>query len=152
MPNSCPECGAVLSKDSSCQTIFDSFLVLEFTVPGYGDVHFLTVACFMIQHGRYSDEALIWVEKRLRANLEDGISAEQIRKQASNETDQSNRTWKITRQPGALFLPKIAWSMTIANIASSYLDSKSYCDLVKQLARSLLAEMKPLLPYSLEAN
>ncbi|QYR19267.1 hypothetical protein KZ483_15075 [Paenibacillus sp. sptzw28] len=28
-------------------------LALEFSDPGYGRVHFLTVACFIIQHNRY---------------------------------------------------------------------------------------------------
>jgi hypothetical protein len=73
MPNTCSECGAVLQDESSCQEIFDSFLALEFEDPAYGEVHFLTVACFMIQHQRYSDEALAWIAQSLRAYLEEGV-------------------------------------------------------------------------------
>src|SRR5512138_3523416 len=91
MPNRCPECGALLADGSSCQALFESLLALEFTDPGYGQVHMLTVACFMIQHGRYSDEALTWIEKNLRAFLEEGQPAQQIRRQAQKETRQDNR-------------------------------------------------------------
>ena len=145
MQNICPECGAILSEGSSCQTIFDSFLILEFTDPAYGEVHMLTVACFMIQHGRYSDEALNWIEEKLRATLEGGITAEQIRRQASKETGQEKRTWKVTRRTGDSPLRKIAWSMTIADVASKYHDAESYRDCINQWARRTLLEMKPLL-------
>ena len=61
MAGACAECGAIIDQEESCQEIFDRFLVLEFSDPEYGAVHFLTVACFMIQHRRYSDAALGWI-------------------------------------------------------------------------------------------
>jgi hypothetical protein len=145
MPDRCPECGAVLDEGSSCQTIFDALLVLEFTNPEYGEVHMLTVACFMIQHGRYSDEALTWIERTLRAYLEGGVPPETIRRQAAQETSPGRRAWKVGRQPGAPRLPQIAWSMTIAGVAAQYEDAGSYRDLVKQWAGATLKEMQPLL-------
>jgi hypothetical protein len=145
MSGICPECGAVLNGDDTCQTIFDSFLVLEFTDPAYGMVHMLTVACFMIQHGRCSDEALRWIEQKLRANLEEGISTERIRQQAYLEADQEVRNWKVNRQLSEPLLPKVAWSVTIADVASNAQDAESYCDWVKRWGRATLQEMKPLL-------
>jgi hypothetical protein len=142
----CQECGASLHDASDCQTIFDSLLVLEFSNPAFGEVHMLTVACFMIQHGRYSDEGLIWIEKQLRAYLEAGISPLHIRRQAAREVSQTVRNWKISRQPGARELPKINWSMHIADVSAKYQDAATYCELVRQWARITLAEMKPLLP------
>ena len=147
MTHTCPECGALLSGDTSCQAIFDTFLVLEYTDPAYGEVHFLTVACFMIQHGRYSAEGLAWIEQKLRLYLEEGVPIRRIRRQASRETSQARRTWKIARQPGEVPLPKIAWSMTIADVAAQYKDAATYCELVKQWARSTLQEMGPLRNY-----
>ena len=141
--NTCPECGAVLLEDNSCQAIFGSFLVLEFTDPAYGEVHMLTVACYLIQHGRYSDEALSWIEQKLREHLEEGVPAEQIRRWAARETGQSRRTWKIIREPDAPRVPKVAWSMTIADVAAKYQDANSYCELVRKWARITLGEMKP---------
>ena len=152
MPDTCPECGARLSGNASCQAIFEDFLVLEFTDPGYGAVHMLTVACFTIQHGRYSDEALVWIEGKLREYLEEGSSTEQIRRQAGKEADQQARTWKVTRQPDAPRLPKIAWSMTIADVASRAQDAKSYCEQVELWARVTLHEMKPWLSTPEESS
>ncbi len=144
----CPECGAALTGYADCQAIFESFLELEFTDPDYGQVHMLTVACFMIQHGRYGDEALKWIERQLRAYLEEGLPVEQIRKQGARQTGQAERTWKVTRQPEAPLLPKIAWSMTIADVAANYRDAGSYCELVRQWARVTLREMQPLLDWN----
>ncbi len=145
MSDRCSECGAILKDGKSCQEIFDSFLVLEFTDPGYGEVHMLTVACFMIQHGRYSDEALAWMARQLRACLEEGVSTGQIRRQVARETGQARRRWKVLRPKDAPPMPKIAWSMTIADVASNYRDAKSYCELVRKWAHSTLREMSPLL-------
>jgi hypothetical protein len=142
MPDICPECGALLNENESCQSIFDEFLGLEFSDPAYGAVHFLTVACFMIQHGRYSDEALAWIEGQLRAYLYEGAPPEHIRRQAARETSQSMRTWKVSRPAGAPPLPRVAWSMTIADVAGRYRDAESYRDLVRQWAHSTLQEMK----------
>ena len=143
MSYTCPECGVTFTEDDTCQTIFDAFLALEFTDPGYGEVHFLTVACFMIQHGRYSDAALRWIEQKLRSNLA-GTPADQIRQQAAQEAGPGTRTWKVTRQPGEPPLPKIAWSLTIADVARSYQDAQSYQVWVKRWAEVTLQEMKPL--------
>lgn len=65
MSNGSLKCSAVLNETNNCQVIFDSFLVLELTDPGYGEVHMLTVACFLIQHGRLSDEGLAWIAQKI---------------------------------------------------------------------------------------
>jgi len=144
--SSCPQCGAVLDEGNCCQSIFDEFLILEFGDAGFGAVHMLTVACFMIQHERYSDEALIWIEKKLHEHLEEGRPVELIRQQAANEANQARRTWKVTRQPGARQLPRIKWSMTIADVASTYQNAEDYRELVQHWAQCTLREMQPLLP------
>ncbi len=138
----CPECGATLTDGVSCQEIFDSFLVLEFTDPTYGEVHMLTVACFMIQHGRYGAEALTWIAQKLRENLEEGLPAAQIRKQAAKETRQTTRAWKVTRRPGDPPQPKIAWSLTIADVASNYHDAAGYREWITRWARATLSDLR----------
>ncbi len=141
----CPSCGAIYRNDLTCQSLFDEFLALEFSNPRYWEVHFLTVACFMIQHGEYSQPALVWIEKQLRDFLEAGVSTEQIRGQAAQETSPTERKWHVTRRPEDPPQPKIAWSMTIQDVSSDYRDAESYCRLVKQWARTTLLEMNPLL-------
>jgi hypothetical protein len=142
MPSICPDCDAALDE-TTCQSIFDSFLALEFSDPAYGAVHMLTVACFMIQHRRYSDEGLVWIEKTLRDVLVSGVPLDEIRRLAGKETDQGKRAWKVTRQPGERELPKIAWSMTIVDVASNYQDAATYCQLVRRWSRATLEEMRP---------
>lgn len=145
MTDTCPDCGAVLPEGETCQDIFGRFLVLEFQDVEYGAVHFLTVACFYIQHGRYSDAGLTWIEDKLRAYLIDGVSPGDIRRQANKDADQSVRRWKVNRQPEEAPLPKIPWSMTIADVDARYQDAVSYRQLVTDWARVTLDEMKPWL-------
>ncbi len=145
MPDRCPECGALLNAGEDCRTIFESMLALEFTDPGYGEVHLLTVACYMVQHNQYSDEALVWIAGVLDSVINGGLPAEQVRRKMAQETKPAARTWKVTRQAGDRALPKIPWSMTIADVARQYRDAASYCELVRAWARNTLVEMKPLL-------
>ena len=87
MNTSCSICGALWQNNLYCQEMFDEFLALEFSQPAYGRVHMLTVACFMIQHQRYSDQALIWMQKNLREVLENGASPSDIRFQMTSKVD-----------------------------------------------------------------
>jgi hypothetical protein len=132
MPEQCAECGAIFPEGSTCQTIFDELQLLELNDPAYHRVHFLSVACFMIQHGRYSDEALAWIQEKLQIYLDRQLTNLQLRQLIANETSSATRTWKIVRQTDAATLPKIAWSMTIVDIIQSAQDPEKYCQLVKQ--------------------
>jgi hypothetical protein len=145
MTLTCPECGAVYPDDRNCQSVFDEFLALEFTDPGYGAVHFLTVTCFMIQHGRYSQEGLGWIEMRLGDHLEKGIPVDRIRLQAAKGVERNARTWKVTRRPEDPPQAKIAWAMTIMDVLQDSHTAGSYCEAVTRWARITLKEMKPLL-------
>lgn len=145
MSERCAECGAVLSEGSRCQTIFDEFLILEYTNPAYGQVHFLTVACFMIQHGRYSDEALTWMQSMLQGYLDEQLTAQQLRQRAARGTNNTLRTWKVTRQADARPLPTVVWSMMIADVAQSMQNPEKYCEQVKQWAHATLQQMASLL-------
>ncbi len=141
MTSVCPECGAQLADGTTCQSIFDSFLALEFSDPAYGAVHFLTVACFMIQHNRYSDEALAWIQPKLRAHLEDGLAVEDLRRQAAAETRSPERGWKVLRSTQARPLPEVAWQVTIADVAAHAADAQSYCDWVRRWGAATLRQM-----------
>ena len=147
MPFICPLCGAAWSDDrDTCETVFNAFLALEFSDPDYGRVHMLTVACYMIQHQQYSDEALPWIERQLRAYLQGEINIAEIRAQAGREVQQEKRTWKMRRQPGDRRLPAVKWSMNIMDVARGYENAESYNRLITEWARHTVAEMQPLLP------
>lgn len=141
----CPECGALCPAERTCQSIFDECMVLEYAHPtAFGKVHMLSVACFMIQHGRYSDEALTWIEQQLREHLEHGVPVQHIRQKAARQTQQRGRTWKVTRPKGAAALPHVAWSMTIVDIVPALQDPDRYCQEVERWARNTLQEMHQL--------
>ena len=146
MTDSCPSCGGKYQDDGSCQTVFDEFIAREFSDPAYGAVHFLTVSSYMIQHGQYSDQALVWIEKQLRNYFEKGFSADQIRLQADKDANQAKRNWKVTRRMDEPAQEKIAWSITILDVARHKRNAESYCAWVQRWARSTLNEMQPLLP------
>jgi uncharacterized protein DUF5946 len=152
MSDRCAECGAVLSEGSTCQSIFEDFLSLEYTNPAYGQVHFLTVACFMIQHGRYSDAALTWMQSMLRAALDEQLTAQQLRQLAAQGMDDATRTWKVNRQADELPLPHVAWSTTIADVARSMQDPETYCEQVKQWAQATLPQMTALTRHATPAG
>lgn len=140
----CPECGAALPDYTDCQGIFDCFLSKELSDAAYGEVHMLTVICFMIQHGRYSDDALEWVAERLRENLDQGVPPAMIRRQVAKLAGKKRRGWRVTRPTHAPRQRKIRWEMTIADVAAQTEDATSYCALVHQWARLTLTDMQEL--------
>jgi hypothetical protein len=137
----CPECGAALPAGQTCEDVFYALQALEAEDPAYYAVHLLSVATYMIQHGRYSDEALAWIQKTMRAFLDGGQTAEQIRRAAQRETQQANRTWHVLRPAGAPPLPKIAWTMTVSDVARRQHDAASYNALVREWARVTLRQL-----------
>jgi len=97
MATTCSECGAVWVDEQNCQVVFDGFLVLDFTDPGYGAVHFLTVSTFMLQHGRYSKAAQAWVIPIMQACLAGETTAERIRRDVRAALGQGQRQWRVMR-------------------------------------------------------
>jgi hypothetical protein len=91
MSGICSLCSAATNIDLTCQDRFNEFLALEFSNPAYGKVHMLTVSCFMIQHQRNSDPALIWMQEKLSDVLENGVVPSDIRLQMTSDVDQGKR-------------------------------------------------------------
>ncbi|OZB92322.1 DUF5946 family protein [Paenibacillus sp. XY044] len=141
MSNTCDKCNAELPLGNTCESILNEFLALEFSDPGYGKVHFLTVASYMVQHQGYSDEMYAWVQSALRKHLEEGYPTELIRQDMARGP---GSTKGIRRPLDAQPLPKISWTMTIADVAAQMHDAESYCKLIKQWGRTTLKEMAPL--------
>lgn len=50
--SACPECSAPQGPTGSCREQWDALLALEFSEPSTFHVHFLTVACYQLQHPR----------------------------------------------------------------------------------------------------
>ncbi len=136
----CPECGA---PDNLCQTRFDEFLVLEFTDPGYGAAHNLTVATFMLQHSsRMSKEGWLCERELLKEFLVKNKSPELIRKQNKDSVDSGKRTFKFKSKDGKPVIDKTRWRKTILDVRAE--NAEVYREDITAWARSALEEADEL--------
>ena len=140
----CTLCGAILPEGSTCQTIHDELLIFEYTHAIPHSIHFLMVTCFLIQHNHYSDEALVWAQSMLRAHLDERMTEQQLQRLLTKGWNSTPRTWKFNRSVDAPPLPRVAWAMTIVDVARNMSDAASYSQQVKQLARLTLQQMSSL--------
>jgi hypothetical protein len=132
----CPECGA---PDNLCHTRFDEFLVLEFTDAGYGAVHHLTVAAFMVQHSsKMTREGWLFERGLLREFLVENKPPAYIRKQNKDVVDSGKRTFKIKSKTGVPVINKITWAKTILDVRME--NAEVYCEDIAAWARSVLEE------------
>lgn len=136
----CPECGA---HDNLCQTRFDEFLVLEFTDMGYGAVHHLTVAAYMLQHSsKLTREGWLYERDLLREFLVENKPPAFIRKQNKDLVDSGKRKFKIKSKDGVPVINKSAWAKTILDVRTE--NGEIYCNDVTAWARSTLEEAEEL--------
>jgi hypothetical protein len=132
----CPECGA---PDNQCQTRFDEFLVLEFTDPGYGAVHNLTVATFMLQHSsRMSKEGWQYERDLLKEFIVEKKSPSLIRQQVKDSVDSSKRKFSFKSKDGVPVIKKSTWQKTILDVHEENADW--YCEDIKAWAQSVLED------------
>ena len=129
----CPECGAA---EILCQTRFDEFLALEFTDAGYGAVHHLTVAAYMLQHSsKLTREGWLHERELLREFLVKNKPPAFIRKQNKDLVDSGKRTFKIKSIDGKPVINKSAWMKTILDVRTE--SAEVYCADVTAWARSV---------------
>jgi hypothetical protein len=132
----CPACGA---PETACEARFHEFLALEFTDAGYGAVHHLTVAAYMLQHSSQLTPAG-WIHMRglLREFLLDGKSPAFIRKQNKNLVDSDKRDFNIKSRTGQPVIAKTTWAKTILDVRAE--NAEIYCADVTAWAKSMLEE------------
>jgi hypothetical protein len=138
--STCPECGA---PDNLCQTRFDEFLILEFTDAGYGAVHHLTVATYMVQHSsKMTPEGWQYERELLREFLVEKKSPETIRKQIKDTVDSGKRTFKFKSKTGVPVINKSTWAKTIMDVRAE--NAEVYCEDITAWATSVLEEAEGL--------
>ena len=136
----CPECGA---PDNLCQTRFDEFLVLEFTDAGYGTVHHLTVATYMLQHSsKLTRDGWLYERGLLTDFLMENKSPAMIRKEMKETVDSGKRKFKIKSRDGIPVIHKTTWTKTILDVRVE--NAEVYCKDVTAWARSALEEAEGL--------
>jgi hypothetical protein len=136
----CPECGA---PDQLCQSRFDEFLILEFTDAGYGAVHHLTVAAYMVQHSsKMTREGWMFERNLLREFLVEKKPPAYIRKQNKDVVDSGKRKFKIKSKTGVPVIDKTSWKKTILDVRAE--NAEIYYEDITAWARSVLDEAEEL--------
>ena len=134
----CPECGA---PDAACETRFHECLVKEFEDAGYGIVHHLTVAAYMLQHSsKLTREGWLHERELLREFLVQNKPPAYIRKQNKDLVDSAKRTFKIKSRDGKSVINKTSWAQTILDVRME--NAEVYCEDVNAWARSVLEDVK----------
>lgn len=131
----CPECGA---PKALCQARFDEFLALEFSDPGgYGLVHNLTVAAYMIQHSsRLTREGWLFERSLLREFIVEGKSPALVRQESRDALDSGKRQFKIKSKTGQPIIRRTAWTKTILEVRAE--NAEIYCADIEVWARAVL--------------
>lgn len=137
----CPECGA---PDALCQSRFDEFLALEFSDPGgYGSVHNLTVAAYMVQHSsRLTREGWLFERSLLREFLVEGKSPALVRQESREALDSGKRPFKIKSRTGQRIIEKSEWTKTILDVRAE--NAETYCADIEAWARTALEDAEGL--------
>lgn len=132
----CPECGAA---DGACETRFHEFIIKEFEDEGYGAVHHLTVATYMIQHSsKLTKEGWRFERGLLREFLIDKKSPATIRKQNRDVVDSGKRTFKIADKNGLPKIDRTTWAKTILDVCME--SAEVYCEDVQSWALFVLGD------------
>jgi hypothetical protein len=132
----CPECGAA---DGACEARFNEFLVLEFTNPGYGAVHHLTVATYMLQHSsKLTREGWLYERQLLRDFILENKPPAFVRRQNRDQVDSGKREFKIKSGSGERIVSKSTWMKTILDVRTD--NAGVYCADVANWARSALKD------------
>ena len=132
----CLECGA---PGNECEARYNEFLVREFEDPGYGAVHHLTVATYMLQHSSKLTHAG-WLYERdlLREFLVENKPPAFTRKQNKDLVDSGKRKFKIKSRDGLPVIPHTEWTKTILDVRME--DANVYCEDVTAWARAALMD------------
>jgi hypothetical protein len=129
----CDECGA---PGDRCEQRFNELLILEFTDPGYGSVHHLTVSAYMLQHSsKLTKEGWLY-ERALLREFVDGKAPAQVRTERMDEVDSGRRTFRIKSRSGKPVIPPTDWTRTILDVRSE--TAEHYCQDVAMWSRAVL--------------
>ncbi|MBL8056532.1 MAG: hypothetical protein JNK29_07520 [Anaerolineales bacterium] len=142
MSHACPQCGAVLPAEETCQDRFTVSQLREIEQPAYYAVHHLSVPCYRLQHNGYSRLGWLEVRQLLFKFIYENWTPAMARRQARISADSGQRTWSFTKGPKLAGVEHIAWSLTIADVRLD--TAENYGADVIAWAKSILADSEPL--------
>jgi hypothetical protein len=110
----CPECGATLPDGMTCWDVCGNVLAWEWKDPALQAAHFLTVACYNLQHpAQFTDAAIAGLRVALAHYLDGTWNAHEIRWRNASVYDGRQRV----RKPESERSPVLRqWSQTVADV------------------------------------
>jgi hypothetical protein len=146
----CPECGAMSTAEKTCEMQYHECLIKEFTDAGYGAVHHLTVAAYMLQHSsKLSLQGWLETPRLLREFLIEHKPPAEIRRQNKNQVDSGKRKWKIASKDGISKISKTEWTKTVLNVRLE--NAKVYCADVTAWALAALKDSEEIIREQYES-
>ena len=133
----CPECGAPDQAGLTCREQWEALLGLEFSDARTWPAHFLTVACYQLQHPqtfRLTEAAREQLWRALENVVEQGQPVDEARRDVQHAFDGATRV----RAKGQAPIPRIAWNYTVADVYP--LKPMAHVERVWAWALSLLAQ------------
>ena len=131
----CPQCGAPDRDELTCRAQWDELLALEFSDARAGSVHFLTVACYQLQHPE-SFPLDPDVRQQLRGALHDVLVHDrpmaEIRDAVQRRYDGARRVRAATPAPARRQRP---WSRTVHDVGPP--DADHHVERVRAWARGV---------------
>lgn len=132
----CPECGA---PENACETRYHEFLIKEFEDTGYGAVHHLTVAAYMLQHSsKLTKEGWLFERGLLREFVVEKKPSSFVRKQNRDVVDSGKRDFKIKSRTGQPVISKTTWTKTVLDVRSE--NAEVYCQDITAWAEAVLED------------
>lgn len=111
---SCPECGAVWNAGLTCEEMFHEVLAWEAEDTDLLSEHFLTVACYNLQHpAMFQEEAIENLRGGLILRIDQNAQVPELRRRAAQKFNGSQRVLKPLNERHPVLR---SWSMTIADV------------------------------------
>jgi hypothetical protein len=135
----CPACGAPPRRGLTCRQQWDELLALEFSDPRAGTVHFLTVACYQLQHPRafpLGQEARSALRDLLEEVVSHGLPVAAARDVLQRRFDGPARV--SVSDHDAVPPSGTVWSSTVADVRGP--DPSTHVSHVRRWAASVCAE------------
>lgn len=110
----CPECGAPATNGLTCWEQLGAILAWEWQDPALQAQHFLTVACYNLQHpAQFTGEALAGLREMFVAHLEQGTGIAELRRRVGRMAEGNRRVLKPERERRPVLR---RWRVTIADV------------------------------------
>ena len=149
----CPECGAPLPENESCQSNFHALLYREnevgqqsadfFTTDTGHIAHFYVVSCYAIQHPvsmNYTPDALLGVCDNLARHLRGEITIPALRHEVRAANNGAQRVQRRAGDP-VLEWHVTEWPYTVADLLAAPPTPQAYADATRAWATATLAAL-----------